>query len=50
MRTGGQDDNCRGSAWIILHIYVKKSRIKDAILKLKDEKVKRDILEAITIR
>ena len=19
MRTGGQDDNCRGSAWIILH-------------------------------
>ena len=32
------------------NIYVKKSRIKDAILKLKDEKVKRDILEAITIR
>ena len=21
MRTGGQDDNCRGSAWIILHNY-----------------------------
>ena len=32
------------------NIYVKKSRIKDAILKLKDEKVKRDILEAHTIR
>lgn len=32
------------------NIYVKKSRIKDAILKLKDEKVKRDILEALTIR
>lgn len=32
------------------NIYVKKSHIKDAILKLKDEKVKRDILEAITIR
>ena len=32
------------------NIYVKKSRIKDIIVELKDENVKREILEAITVR
>ena len=32
------------------NIYVKKSRIKDIIVKLKDENIKRAILEAITVR
>ena len=27
MRTGGQDDNCRGSAWIILHTFGFKNRL-----------------------
>lgn len=32
------------------NIYVKKSRIKDRILELKDEDIKRKILDAIAIK